>query len=175
MSGGLDSAVCAHFLQSRGQSVQGVFFNFGQPAAAKESKAARALTARLNIPLKQYRVSGGPELSIGELTGRNAFLVFAALFLAQGKASQIVIGIHSGAPYYDCSVAFVDSMSRLLQEHTDGRVTLIAPLLSWNKGQVFEYFTAAGLPIQETYSCEAGTSPVCGTCASCKDRRILGC
>lgn len=175
MSGGIDSAVCAHFLQTRGQNVQAAFFDFGQRAAAKEAKAVKAIAARLDIKLDKYQLRGRSAWSIGELTGRNAFLVVSALFTTQGTASQIAIGIHSGTPYYDCSEAFVNSLSRLLQEHTDGRVTLIAPLLTWNKGQIFDYFKAANLPLRETYSCEAGTSPVCGTCASCKDRRILGC
>ena len=60
-------------------------------------------------------------------------------------------------------------------EHTDGKVVFVAPFLTWSKSEVYEYFLTTGIDVSVTYSCEAGTIPVCGRCASCRDRKALGC
>jgi 7-cyano-7-deazaguanine synthase len=66
-------------------------------------------------------------------------------------------------------------MNRLAQEHTDGRLCIIAPFIDLHKPQIYRYFQDAQLPLEATYSCEAGSLPPCGSCASCRDRRALGC
>jgi 7-cyano-7-deazaguanine synthase len=87
----------------------------------------------------------------------------------------LALGIHSGTGYYDCSAAFMKSMAALVAEHTDGSLILLAPFLDWSKKQVYDYFTGAKLPIELTYSCEAGTNGACAVCNSCRDRSVLGC
>jgi 7-cyano-7-deazaguanine synthase len=175
MSGGIDSTACLHFLAKRGGNVQGVLLDYGQAAAARERQAARALAAHMHVPLVVYDVRGGPTFGSGELKGRNAFLIFAALFLTRLKSGLVAIGVHAGSPYYDCSPPFIDSMAQLIADDTDGQIKLIAPFLTWSKGDVFQYFVTSGLPIGLTYSCEAGAQPPCGVCMSCRDRRALGC
>jgi 7-cyano-7-deazaguanine synthase len=175
MSGGIDSTACADFLAKQGNSVQGVLVDFGQAAGACERRAAHALATQMHIPLTTYSISGGSPYSAGEVLGRNAFLIFAALFLTRQKNGLLAIGIHAGSPYYDCSPPFFSIMTQLIAEHTDGRVTLVAPFLDWSKRDVFHYFLSSGLSIDLTYSCEAGTEPPCGACASCRDRKALGC
>jgi 7-cyano-7-deazaguanine synthase len=175
MSGGIDSTACVHLLREKGLPVRGVFIDFGQVAAKPEQRAAEAIAANLGVPLTIYRVCGGIRYSSGELPGRNAFLLFTTLFLTRQRSGLVAIGVHAGTPYYDCSSIFIEAMTRLAAEQTDGRVAIIAPFLSWTKGDVFRYFTAAGLPLGLTYSCEAGAEPPCGECASCQDRRALGC
>jgi 7-cyano-7-deazaguanine synthase len=140
-----------------------------------EAAACRALSDRLSLPLQQLIVSGFGAFGTGELTGRNAMLIFSALFFTRGKSDLLAIGIHAGTPYFDCSEAFVASAARLVSECTDGCTSLVAPFISWSKKEVFDYFVTAQLPIELTYSCEAGTDPVCGVCASCRDRAALGC
>lgn len=175
MSGGIDSTACAHLLQNRGNTIRGVFIDYGQAAAKFERRAAEEVAALLKAPLVIVAASGGVGFSSGELVGRNAFLIFSALFLSRCHAGLLAIGTHSGTPYYDCSPAFFDLIARLVGEHTDGAVSLVAPFLHWTKAQVFDYFTASGLPVGATYSCEAGIESGCGACASCRDRQALGC
>jgi 7-cyano-7-deazaguanine synthase len=137
MSGGIDSTACIHFLAKRGGNIRGVLLDYGQAAAAAERQAARALAAHMRVPLMVYEVRGGPTFGSGELKGRNAFLIFAALFLTRPTNGLIAIGVHAGSPYYDCSSPFIDSMAQLIADHTDGQIRLIAPFLEWSKGDVF--------------------------------------
>lgn len=175
MSGGIDSAACAHLLKTQGLAVRGLFIDFGQPAAEPEADAAESLATIMDMPLERYVLSGGSTIPIGELVGRNAFLVFGALFLTRGSPGLIALGIHAGTPYYDCSGPFLDSMKRLVDAHTDGSVSLIAPFLHWSKADIVSYFNSARLPMHVTYSCEAGSRPPCGRCISCRDRNALSC
>lgn len=175
LSGGVDSIACAHFLQQRGFPVHGLFIDHGQAAARREAAASAALAERLAIPIEGCTLSHPHRLGVGELLGRNAMLIFNALFLTKGAPALLALGLHAGVPYFDCSDVFVASAGRLVTELTDGRVSLVAPFITWSKRNVFDYFMTTGLPLALTYSCESGTDPVCGCCASCRDRRDLGC
>jgi 7-cyano-7-deazaguanine synthase len=175
VSGGIDSAACAHFLNKQGNLIRGVFVDYGQAAVARERSAAMKLAKLLDIEFTIYRITGHGTFSAGELPGRNAFLIVTALFLSSCRRGLLALGIHAGTAYFDCSPAFVELMARLVAEHTDGGVSLVAPFLHWSKRDVFDYFVSTGLPLDATYSCEAGTEPVCGRCLSCRDRRALGC
>jgi len=175
MSGGIDSAVCAHLLLNQGHRLRGVFIDFGQAAAPLESEAAIKQAEFLDIQISRIQVSSSKNFGAGELVGRNAFLLVSATFLASVHSGLIAIGIHHGTSYYDCSPQFLARMKQVVQEHTNGRLNVVAPLLNWRKHEIYGYFQQSGLPIETTYSCESGTIPPCGTCASCCDRRLLVC
>jgi 7-cyano-7-deazaguanine synthase len=134
-----------------------------------------ALADHLGIGIRKARLSDSSPFGPGELLGRNAFLIFTALLLTGGRSGLLGLGLHAGTLYFDCSEAFVAAIGHFVSEHTDGRVSVIAPFVTWTKKDVYDYFVSAGLPIDATYSCEAGVKPVCGVCASCRDRQALGC
>ena len=175
LSGGMDSAACAHLLAAQGYAVRGIFVDFGQPARELETAAVNRLSHLLGIQTTTLRAQSPDGFGTGELVGRNAFLLTAAIFLGRVRHGLLAIGIHAGTPYYDCSPGFFDRLRILAEEHTNGRLTLVAPFLNWTKGQIYEYVLRSGLPVDATYSCESGTIPPCGSCASCCDRRALGC
>jgi 7-cyano-7-deazaguanine synthase len=175
LSGGIDSAACARFLCDRGYGVRGLFVDYGQKAAPFEKQAALHLSGFLRIPLESLNVASAAPLGPGEIVGRNAFLVFAAMLGLQLRSGVVALGIHSGTMYYDCTPAFLEATDRLVAEYTDGRVRLVAPFIAWSKKNVFDYYQASGMPIELSYSCEAGQMPPCGVCLSCRDRRMLGC
>ena len=175
MSGGIDSAACAHHLHNAGFAVEGLFINYGQAAARLEEKAVSAIATYLGIKLRKVSLDGGGRYGSGELVGRNAFLIFTALFVTAGRPGLLGVGIHAGTPYYDCSEGFLATLGKLVAEHTDGRVGLLAPFATWTKKDVYDFFVSGPLPIALTYSCEAGTEPPCGSCASCRDREALRC
>jgi 7-cyano-7-deazaguanine synthase len=133
VSGGIDSAACAHLLLKKKLNVDGLFVDFGQRSARQEHRAAVQLSKHLEIPLREVRVTSDTVFGSGELVGRNAFLAFVALLFTGGRSGVIGLGLHAGSPYYDCSQAFLLSLARLVAEHTDGRVTVVAPFASWDK------------------------------------------
>jgi 7-cyano-7-deazaguanine synthase len=173
MGGGIDSSACAHFLQTRGDEVAGIFVDYGQIAADRERSSVEQLCARFGFPLAVCQAIPPAPFGTGELTGRNAFLLFCAVFLMRCNVGLLAIGVHAGTSYYDCSPGFIDQISRLVAEHTDGRLQVIAPFLLWNKGEIVRYFANTGIPAELTYSCEAGSLEPCGKCLSCLDRLAL--
>ncbi len=175
LSGGIDSAACARLLSAQRYHVRGIFVDYGQAAAQEERQAVTRLQDFLGIKVCLIEAKSVNRFGAGELIGRNAFLISTAIFLGQAHQGLVAIGVHGGTPYYDCSPSFIAQVNRLAQEHTGGRLTVIAPFLDWNKGQIVAYFRDSGLPISATYSCESGTIPPCGWCASCRDRRAVGC
>lgn len=169
-SGGIDSTSCVHFFKKGGHEVRGIFVDFGQAAARREDAAVDVLSEKLSIPVIKLRASSPTKFGAGELIGRNLFLIASALLLGNCRDGLLAIGIHSGTNYYDCSRSFLSHVEVLAQECSDGRVSVVAPFVDWSKDDVFSYFKAAALPLNDTYSCEAGAVPTCGTCASCRDR-----
>jgi 7-cyano-7-deazaguanine synthase len=126
MSGGIDSAACAHFLRSSGMSVDGLFIDHGQAAAEPEAKAVAALAGHLGIAVRKAGLMGSHSFGAGELLGRNAFLIFTALLLSGGRSGLLGLGLHAGTPYYDCSEAFSPTPTDRWQRLFRGR-RAIAP------------------------------------------------
>lgn len=171
LSGGVDSAAAASSVTASGAR-QAVFIDYGQPAAVHEAESAEVLADHLGLPLEKVGLAGlqpGP----GEIPGRNALLVHVAMALAAGRSGAIVLGIHAGTGYRDCSPAFVRTMQDSLDFHSNGALRLHAPFLGLNKKQVFDLAVEHGIPLHLTRSCEAATSYPCGDCRSCRDMELL--
>ena len=173
LSGGIDSAACARFLSEK-MATDCLFVDFGQSAAGAELVAAEAIASHLSLPFDVVIVRGQNDFGAGEITGRNAFLMFTAAVFKGERTNLIGCGIHAGTPYADCSQEFVVAMNQLLDHQTDGRLKIVAPFVEWSKQDVFDYFVGTGVPPALTYSCEVGSDPSCGECASCRDRLALG-
>jgi len=174
VSGGIDSAACVHFLKKQDFEVGAIFVDYGQAARIHEAQASVAVAEYFGIHLRSCHFDGATSSGPGELVGRNAMLIFCALFAIRGWTGLLSLGIHAGTPYYDCSNSFVDAAARLVSEHTDGCVALYTPFLNWSKLDVYNFFRQENLPFEHTYSCEAGGDPPCGRCASCHDRAMFG-
>lgn len=108
----------------------------------------------------------------GLISGRNAFLIIAALMEKPLSVSIITTGIHSGTGYADCTGEFLEKMQAVLNTYEEARVQLATPFLDWTKADVIKYCLMRGIPVNLTYSCERGLTP-CGNCLSCKDRKFI--
>lgn len=170
LSGGIDSACCVAFYRQAGHEVTGVFVDYGQLVNQKEEHSAKAIAHHYSIPLHVIRVSGPHEEFSGEIGGRNAFLTFAALMYLSPTTGLIVLGIHAGSAYYDCSEHFIDHLNALLSGYRNGQVVLGTPFLTWSKQAVYDFCLKSGIPIGLTWSCEVGPLVPCGRCLSCEDR-----
>ena len=163
---GLDSTTLLFLLRQQGP-VEALHVSYGQPSEEAERKAIGALCECLNISLLQVQMRGF-DISPGEVVGRNALFVHAALAVLKGQVT-IVLGIHSGSGYVDCEPDFVKVMQESLDYHTGGSVVLAAPFLTWSKGDIQKLAVKLDVPVNLTYSCEASNSP-CKVCPSCLDR-----
>lgn len=173
LSGGVDSAACLAFLQNLKIRASGLFVDYGHSAAKQEHLAALAISDFYRVPLKRIVVSGFQQWGEGFVPGRNAFLLHTALMAVHFKNGIVAIGIHAGTRYSDCSDLFLRQMQSSFDVYTSGRIFVSAPFLHWTKTEIWEYCRRMKVPIELTYSCEAGHERPCGRCLSCVDRGLL--
>lgn len=173
LSGGIDSAACVHYYISQGLQVEGVFVDYGQEARDREFSSSSQIASHYGIKLNRLNLEVPHTFAQGEITGRNAFLLLAAILAYPGHRGLISLGIHSGVPYYDCSDSFVKDIRKVLEGYADGGIILDAPFLKWDKRMIVDYCKSNDVPIHLTYSCENGGDIPCGTCLSCRDRKAL--
>jgi 7-cyano-7-deazaguanine synthase len=173
LSGGLDSAACLHYYLALERPVRALFVDYDQAAVHAERGSARAVARFYGAALGEITVSGPKTFSAGEIVGRNAFLVMTAAMHHPTRSGVIALGIHAGTGYYDCSPDFLSLVNRILDGYSDGRVRCDAPFIGWDKLAIWRYCQKCAVPVELTYSCEAGQTPPCGRCLSCLDRRQL--
>jgi len=173
LSGGIDSAACVVFYKQLGHGVAGIFVDYGQPARAQEEKSADSIAAHYNIPLTKIRCAGPQTNYAGEIAGRNALLVFAALLFRPIEPGIIALGVHHGTAYYDCSESFTADLARIISGYTNGKVALGVPFLNWDKPMIVQFAGENKMPFELTWSCEVGPATACGKCLSCRDRGKL--
>ncbi len=171
LSGGIDSAAALALTAESGSPTSALFVDYGQASAASEAQASASIAAYYSVPLRTLRCSG-IAFGQGEIRGRNAFLVHAGLMVFPDNAGVVVLGIHDGTGYRDCSSEFASLVQGSFDFHTGGRIALATPFIDHFKGDVFNIAVKLGVPLDLTYSCEAGVTP-CGECLSCRDREIL--
>lgn len=128
LSGGIDSAACLDFYLGLGRKPCALFIGYGQPAEPHEEWAARAMADHYGIPISCPRWTGVKTMGSGFISGRNAFLVAAALMERPPSVSVIATGIHAGTGYADCSADFVDGMQAVLGIYSES-IQLAVPFL----------------------------------------------
>ncbi len=173
LSGGLDSTCCLAFYLELGRSIEAIHVDYGQPAAEQELLAAERLAVHYSIGLRKVSWNGLEKKTVGSIPGRNAFFVISALMEKPDSVRTIVLGIHAGTTYSDCSRDFIRSLSGVLDHYAHPRVSIGVPFIEWRKADIFAYSQSRSIPIDLTYSCELGGARPCGSCVSCVDRQEL--
>ena len=200
VSGGLDSAVLAHHLRADGWELRLVSFDYGQRhrveldhagdlAAAMELRhdvvdlrsvgallAGSALTDdEVDVPDGHYT---DESMRSTVVANRNAIFAMVATGVAvAGGAHAVGLGIHAGDHfiYPDCRPPFVAAAEHLARVANEGFVAesfqILAPFLSWTKGEIVRRGAELGVPFEVTWSCYKGGTVHCGTCGTCVERR----
>jgi 7-cyano-7-deazaguanine synthase len=168
LSGGIDSATVLALTASIGLPLTTLFVDYGQPAAQAELRASLAVASHYGASHRQVSLTG-TDFPPGEVRGRNAFLLHAALLIARPDAAVVAIGVHAGTPYRDCTSSFLRAAQASYDFHTDGVVTISAPFIDREKREIVALARLMDVPLDLTYSCEAGNEP-CWDCLSCRDR-----
>jgi 7-cyano-7-deazaguanine synthase len=171
LSGGIDSATSLALAIGRTAPVTTLFVDYGQSAAMAEARSSSAIARHYGVPIRGLTLRG-PRFGGGEIKGRNAFLLHVALLTLESEAGVVVIAVHNGTPYRDCSQPFLELMQLSFDFHTGGAVMLAAPFADKRKNEVFDLAIELGVPVELTHSCEVGDVP-CNRCLSCLDREAL--
>ena len=190
-SGGLDSTTLAYWLADRGEDFVPVFVDYGQHCAQAELTTLRmVLPPELGAMICTIDISGvyrgsssrlivAPDLWRDDMAGdplylpyRNLLLLSAAAAFAQSNgAAKVFAGfINSNhAKEIDCSANFFGELARLLAEY--GSVSIEMPFRDMSKLEIARLGLTLGVPLAETYSCQAAADVPCGACPNCVDRR----
>lgn len=172
LSGGIDSMACIHFYLSLGRPLCTAFIDYGHLAAPHEANASVAISRYFGVPLRQFAINGASHKSSGEIRARNLMLLSVAAMEHALPIQALVLGIHAGTRYPDCSLEFLSMANSILTLQIPS-LSILAPFVSWTKSDVLAYVEHHDLPVRLTYSCEEGTIPPCGRCQSCLDRRTV--
>lgn len=196
-SGGVDSSTCLGMAKEKDEEVVALSINYGQRHSQAELDAAKRVADHYGVPIKEVDLSsvfaGGHssltdkslEVSQGdyadqkegntEVEFRNGvFLAVIASLAMQYGADQVYFGAHmdeSGHVYPDCSPEFVDAMTKAIEAGSGGKVSLMTPFLYSTKADLVAYGKSINVPYELTYSCYEGTTPPCGKCGTCIDRK----
>jgi len=190
LSGGMDSAVAFKYGLEQCESVDVIFFNYGQKTFLKEHQCSLDLATRHNsklylIPVDlsyldasilahSDRPSRWKDYPPSFVPGRNIIqLAYAGSLALKIGASRIYGGWnqvdYSGYP--DCKAEFLQDMVQALGHGLDyHEIEIHAPLLNKTKAEIVQLGTKLGLDFKLTWSCYERTDKPCRKCPSCKLR-----
>ncbi|MCM1067011.1 MAG: 7-cyano-7-deazaguanine synthase QueC [Muribaculaceae bacterium] len=194
LSGGMDSVTMLH--EYAAEIDMAVNFSYGSNHNARELDCAREHCRELGIELVEIDLSfigkyfhssllEGPDaVPEGEydfdnmkstvVPFRNGIMLAAAAGLAESHGLDVLmIANHAGdhALYPDCRLAFVEAMSKAIEEGTYEGIKVKAPYTLLSKAQIAERGKRLGLDYSTTYSCYRGGEKHCGRCATCLERK----
>lgn len=172
-SGGIDSTVCLKLLKDRELGFSILFIDYGQVSAKNELRSVEKLSTYYKVGFKKIDVKTERIFSNDEIRGRNAFLIITALMYSDFQSGTIVLGIHKGTGYKDCSSKFVREIQKTIDLYCDGEIRVDAPLLKFTKDEIWRIATERNIPVDQTYSCELGLKQPCRKCKSCQDLEKL--
>lgn len=92
----------------------------------------------------------------------------------QYNADEIYYGAHkddSGPIYPDCSIEFLESIDKTINIGSSNKVKVNAPFINFTKKEIVKLGKKLHVPYKMTYSCYNGTTPPCGKCGTCIDRK----
>ena len=194
VSGGMDSITLLYDWKDR--IALGISFDYGSNHNMREIPFAKLHCRRLKIKhytihlgvmhkhFKSSLLEGAAAIPDGRYDDVNMkstvvpfrngiMLSIAAGFAESHGLNAVYIANHSGdhAIYPDCREAFVDAMSKAVEEGTYNRLKIIAPYTNISKADIARRGKNLGIDYSETWSCYKGGQVHCGTCGTCVERK----
>jgi len=185
-SGGIDSIVMSKILEGQKQKIIPLFIDYGQLSANKEWEACKKIFKECNLPEpKKIDISGyGKFFSSGItdekkrvyedafLPGRNMLFLLVGASYAHTVGEKIVaIGLLSeeGHLFPDQTEDFIVNANFALNSALGDNLTILTPLIKFNKKDVIKLAKDYGVKLSDTYSCHSGKERYCGKCVACKE------
>jgi len=184
VSGGLDSTLMAVLTKEGGIPQFPLFVDYGQICKDREWHACTSVHLKLGLPLPvKMNLEGYGNLIPSGITdstmrvnedaflpGRNLlFLLVGFAYACKTNSNAVAIGLLSEETHLfpDQTAQFLEQAANLLKLTVNRDITIVAPLMKFNKSDVLTLANKKG--ITGTYSCHAGTDPPCGECISCRE------
>jgi 7-cyano-7-deazaguanine synthase len=189
-SGGMDSTVLAYWLREKGKEVLPLFLDYGQHFKDTELEALKRLLPKEYfenirvIDIKDIykgstsRMIKEPNLWEEEVVADDLYLPYRNLLFLSIAASvaqtEGITEVYSAfinsnhAKEIDCSKDFFDNLGSLLENY--GPINIQMPFRFHSKKEVADIGISLGVPIAETFSCQASSTVHCGVCPNCVDR-----
>lgn len=195
-SGGLDSTVLLYRLLEMGDRVRCLSVDYGQ-RHRRELESARAICEEAGVehlvadlsglsPVLQGSALTSSEIAVPEghytdvsmkqtvVPNRNMLLLSVGISWAVStKADAVAYAAHGGdhTIYPDCRPAFFAAMQAAAELADWHQVSLLAPFITMNKGEIASLGAELGAPLEKTWSCYKGGEAHCGACGTCVERR----
>lgn len=194
LSGGMDSVTLLYHLRAQGYEVHALSFNYGQ-RHKKELDYARVICEELGVTHYVVELSSVGNLLKGSsltddidvpeghyaeptmkqtvVPNRNMIMLSIAVGHAVSMgASDVFFGAHAGdhAIYPDCRKEFVNLLSSVTQIANYNSVTIHAPFIDMDKGDIAIRGKELGVPYEKTWTCYKGLEKHCGKCGACSER-----
>jgi 7-cyano-7-deazaguanine synthase len=178
-SGGVETATLLRQAASAGDTVRGVFLDYGQRPADMERRAATAQCRDSGAPLEVLDMAAvGAAFEAGSerqyhvpLPHRNLVAMSLGLSLAEKRgAHRLVTGLTAddGDVSRSASAAYFETFRQLSEGL--GKVAVAAPLLTLSKAEVVRLGSDLGVDFGRSYSCLLGRAQPCGRCPQCRKR-----
>ncbi len=197
LSGGLDSSVLLVDLLQQGHCVTALGFRYAARHNRRELAAARHLCRSRQVPLQLVSLDfigkmftsalleGGVEVPRSAydeesmrqtvVPFRNGIMLAVAAGVAENLgADAVALAAHGGdhALYPDCRDSFMRGMATAMRHGTYAGVKLLRPYVNRSKEWIVSRGARLGLDLSRTWSCYVGGALHCGTCGTCRERRL---
>lgn len=195
LSGGLDSFIVSALAKENNEEVYGLTFDY-QQVNSKEIEASRKISKYfgfkdhiiLNIDFgkwgERYLKTSLVKNSLGSgssyVPARNLIFLSYAVGVAESlNVDSIAIGVTAAdysvtqlkrEGYPDCSPKFLSSFQEVVNNISNNKVKIYAPLINATKDKIIKYGISRNLDFGITWSCYTNNDYPCGQCLACKNR-----
>ena len=104
---------------------------------------------------------------------RNMMLLsYAIAYSIANEIDEVWYGAHAGDHfiYPDCRPEFLKSMDQAANLCDPSQVSIKAPFINLDKGEIFKIGINLNLDYSKTWTCYEGKELACGECGSCVER-----
>ena len=100
------------------------------------------------------------------------FISYAIAYSIAHDINEVWYGAHAGDHfiYPDCRPEFLASMDTAAGLCDPSPVSIKAPFINLNKGEIFKIGLGLGIDYSQTWTCYEGQEKACGKCGSCVER-----
>lgn len=194
-SGGMDSTTMLYEYKDR--IALAITFDYGSTQNGRERQCAithcqrlgiRHIIVRLDFMQRYFKSSllesaeaipdgnyDDENMKSTVVPFRNGIMLAIACGIADSNGlHRVMIANHAGdhSIYPDCRGEFIEAMSKAMQMGTYDNIEVFAPYTNIDKAEIARHGAALGLDYSETYSCYKGGEHHCGTCGTCRERRM---